>query len=193
MIVPLNVSSGKRAVAVLTPNQVKLIEDKLNADYKIRTRYLLTTFMRLVEASYVDVHRETFREDHCAIFLPKNQEIGKERATIVNRTISLTPKGVSAVKDFFDKNVHIPRYQSMEPAIRLAAKEAGFDIRYITTKMYRKTYVSWLIHAFPERETSILHSAGHSLGVMRGHYLAKGFKKEDIKDIKDEVQGWDEA
>lgn len=193
MIVPLYVSSGKRAVAVLTPNQVKLIDDKLNADYKIRTAYLLQTAMRLVEAKYVDTHRECYKKDHSAIFLNKVVDIGKARCTIKNRAVMLSPKGIKAVEDFFEKDVHLPVYQSMEPAIKLAAKEADFDTRYITTKMYRKTMVSWLINCFPEMESKILHFAGHNQDTMRGHYLSYGFKREDVKDMRDELQGWGEV
>ena len=193
MIVPLYVSSGKRAVAVLTPNQVKIIEDKLNADYKIRTRYLLQTALRLVEAGYVDQHRETYRKDHPAIFLPKVEGLGKDKCTITNRVVMLSPKGVLAVDDFFEKNVHLPVYQSMSPAIKLAAKEADFDTRYITPKMYRKTMVSWLINCYPELESKILHFAGHDQNTMRGNYLSYGFKKEDVKDMRVELDGWVEA
>lgn len=193
MIVPLFVSSGKRAVAVLTPLQVKLIDDKLNADYKIRTRYLLQTAMRLVEAKYVDQHRDTYRKENHAIFLNKVDGMGKKRCTITNRAVMLSPKGIAAVEDFFDKNPGLPTYQSMEAAIKLAAKEADFDTRYITSKMYRKTMVSWLINCFPEKESRVLHFAGHDQTTMRGHYLTYGFRKEDIRDMREEVKGWDES
>lgn len=192
MIVPLFVSTGKRAVAVLTPTQVRLIDEHLNADYKVRTRFLLHTAMRLVEAKYVDTHRETYRKDHHAIFLNKVDGLGKKRCTITNRAVMLSSAGVIAVEDFFDKNVHFPTYQAMEPAIRLAAKEADFDTRYITTKMYRKTMVSWLINCYPERESQILHFAGHNEATMRGHYLTYGFRKEDMKDMKEVIAGWGE-
>lgn len=193
MIVPLYVSSGKRAVAVLTPTQVKLIEDKLNADYKIRTRYLMQTAMRIVEAQYVDMHRDCYRKDHSAIFLPKVEGMGKARCTITNRVVMLSESGIKAVEDFFEKNTHLPVYQSMEPALKLAAKEADFDTRYITTKMYRKTMVSWLINCYPELESKILHFAGHDQTTMRGHYLSYGFRKEDVKDMRDALKGWSDV
>lgn len=185
MIVPLYISSGKRSVAVLTPTQVKLINEHLNADYKIRINFLLWTAMRIAEARYVDDHRETYRKDHAAIFLTKTPEVGKKRCTITNRTVMLTSRGIRAVEEFFEKNVHLPAYQSMEPAIVLAAKEADFDTRYITTKMYRKTMISWLMHCYPEKEMQIAHFAGHDLKTMKGSYLTYGFRKEDVKDMRE--------
>ena len=79
MIVPLT----KNNVAVLTPAQWHLIENHLNADYKIRGDFLLQTAMRVTECYYVSRHPETFKEDHGAIFLPKvegEEKFGKTRA-----------------------------------------------------------------------------------------------------------------
>jgi integrase len=78
----------------------------------------------------------------------------------------------------------------MEPVFKLAAKEANIDPRYITTKMYRKTFISWMIAKYPEKESSILLSAGHTQATMRGHYLAQGFKKDDYKDIDERTRNW---
>ena len=128
MIVPLYVSSENRKVAVLTPREVRILEEYMNADYKIRTRFLLHTAMRIAEAKYVDLNRNAFRKENGAIFLPKVKGLGKKKCTISNRTVLLSHVGVSAVEDFFDKNVHLPSYQAMEQALKLAAKTWG-DIR----------------------------------------------------------------
>ena len=193
MIVPLFVGTGKQSIAVLTPYQVRLIDDKLNADYKIRTRFLLHTAMRIAEAKYVDTHRDTYKRENGAIFLTQVKDIGKKKCTIKNRVVHLSEVGVKAVEDFFEKNVHLPSYQAMETAIKLAAKEADIDNRYITTKMYRKTLISWLIQCSPEKESIILYSAGHTQATMRGHYLASGFKKDDIREMKELLSKWGEA
>lgn len=193
MIVPLIIGSGKRNVAILTPSQVQLIDGKLNADYKIRTRFLLQTGLRISEARYVDQHRECFRKENAAIFLPKVEGIGKKRATVQNRAVLLSPAGILAVEDFFEKNVGLPSYPAMEKAISLAAKEADFDTRYITTKMYRKTILSWLMACFPEQEAKILYSMGHTAQTSRAHYLAFGFRKDDIADMRRELQHWGES
>lgn len=193
MIVPLYVSSENRKVAVLTPREVRILEEYMNADYKIRTRFLLHTAMRIAEAKYVDLNRNAFRKENGAIFLPKVKGLGKKKCTISNRTVLLSHVGVSAVEDFFDKNVHLPSYQAMEQALKLAAREADFDDSGITTKMYRKIIISWLIQCFPERETAITKSAGHDPNTMRGHYLTSGFRKDDIREMRELLEGWGEA
>ena len=193
MIVPLFVGSGKRNVAVLTPTQVRAIDDKLNSDYKIRTRFLLQTGLRIAEARYVNLNRDCFRKENGAIFLPKVDGVGKARATIKNRSVLLSPSGIASVEDFFDKNPGLPSYPAMEKAIRLAAREADFDINYITTKMYRKTLLTWLMTCYPEQEAKILYSLGHNSQTSRAHYLAYGFRKDDIADMRKELNGWGDS
>ena len=190
MIVPLFVSTGKRAVAVLTPQQESLIDSFLNADYKIRKNFLLQTAVRIVEGRFISQHPECYRKENAAVFLPKVEEIGKKRCTIDNRAVMLSPDGIKAVEDFFDKKVGLPSYQAMEPAFKRAAKRADIDTRYITSKMYRKTMISWLINVYPERKEAITHFAGHDDVTMLNHYITYGFRKDDVKDMKDRVAGW---
>jgi integrase len=192
MIVPLT----KNNVAVLTPAQWHLIENHLNADYKIRGDFLLQTAMRVTECYYVSRHPETFKEDHGAIFLPKvegEEKFGKTRAKQKERAVLLSPRGVAAVKLFFGKSMAFPTYQAMQPAFVLAAEEADFDTRFITTKMLRKTVISWLINCYPERRGMIAASAGHTTETMDGYYITYGFRKEDVKEMREETAGWGEA
>lgn len=192
MIVPLT----KNNIAVLTPTQWHLIENQLNGDYKIRGDFLLQTAMRISEAFYVSRHPECFREDHGAIFLPLvkgDEKFGKIRSKQLERAVLLSPKGIKAVNLFFEKNIGLPSYQAMDMAFKRAGKAADFDIRNITTKMFRKTFISWGINAFPELKGKFAASAGHSTETMDGYYLAYGFRKEDIKDMRTEQAGWGEA
>lgn len=189
MIVPLT----KNQVAVLTPAQWHLIENKLNGDYKIRGDFLLQTAMRISEAYYVSRHPECFKEDHGAIFLPHikgDESFGKPRALQNERAVLLSPNGVKAVNLFFDKDVGLPSYQAMDMAFKRAAKAADFDIRYIKTKMLRKSFLSWGISTFPDLKGKFAASAGHSTETMDAYYLAYGFRKEDQKDMKVELVDW---
>jgi len=192
MIVPLT----KNKVAVLTPAQWHLIENQLNADYKIRSGFLLQTSMRIAEAYYVMQHPECFREENGAIFLPlvKGAEgFGKLRAKQKERAVLLSPKGVADVKLFFEKGVKFPSYQAMDLTFKRAAKAADFDPRSITTKMLRKTFISWLVISRPELKGMIAASAGHTTDTMDMYYLTYGFRKEDIREMRDEITGWGEA
>jgi len=195
MIVPLFVGTGKgkRKVAVLVPKEWHLIETQLNADYKIRGNFLLQTAMRISEAKYVAEHPECVRKENMAIFLPRVEEIGKKKCKIKNRAIMLSPQGMKAVEDFFEKKVGFVSYTAMEAAFKRAARDADFDTSCITTKMLRKTMISWLVSCFPEKQMQIEHSAGHTFDTMSGHYVTFGFGKENIKDMKSELEGWGES
>jgi integrase len=200
MITPLFVSTKKRKVAVLTPRESLMIRSKLNRDYQELWDFLLYTRTRIAEAEYIADHPEAFREENRAIFLPNVEGLGKDRCTIKNRAITLCDKGVIAVKQFLENNGKIPTYsdkfgkkhiayQNIEEVIRRAARDADFNLDSICTKMLRKTAISWYFASFPEQETMILMTAGHTATVARGHYITHGFRREDIKDMREELAG----
>jgi integrase len=195
MIIPLKKSSttGKTETAVLSPNQSLLIREKLNPIYKMRWDVFLYTAMRIREAKYFAEHPEYLRKENGAIFLPTVEGLGKKRCTIKSRAVMLSPNGIKAVEEFFDHKVGFAAYQNMEDAIVLAAEKADFETKAINTKMLRKTMISWLIMAYPEREAQISHFAGHDVGTMRGYYLTFGWRKEDVKDMRMFLEGWGEA
>jgi integrase len=192
MIVPLSVQYGKRFVAVLKPQEWFAIKDKLNDAYKIRGEYLLQTAMRISEAAYILEHQDCFREDHTTIFLPHIEGKGKVRSKVKSRQIMLSDAGVAAVKEIFEKNIKLLPYQNMEQVFKRAARDADFDTKYITTKMLRKTMISWLMACFPEKQEMIAFGAGHDYNTMRQHYLTFGWRKEDISDMRIILKGWNE-
>ena len=194
MIVPLSVTSktGKK-IAVLTPKEKNLIWEQLSPAYRIRGDLLLYTAMRIVEAKHFASHPEYFRKDNCAIFLPIVPGIGKIRCLMKQRTITLSTNGVKAVEEFFSHKVGFAAYQNMEAAFILAAKKADFDTSFISTKMLRKTGVSWHMAVYPNQQSQISRMAGHDINTMNKHYLADGWRKEDKKDMMDELKGWGEV
>jgi integrase len=194
MIVPLSVTSetGKR-VAVLTPKEKNLIWNELNPVYRMRADFLLYLYPRIVEAVHIAKHPEWYRKENAAIFLPIVPGLGKDRCTIKQRTIVLCNNGISAVDEFFSHKLGFAAYQNMEAAFVLAAKKADFDTSFITTKMWRKTGISWHLVAYPNQQSQISRSAGHNAKTMDKHYLADGFRKEDRKDMVEEVKGFGEA
>jgi integrase len=198
MIVPITRQVGKEGktlIAVLTPNQWHILESHLNADYKIRGNFLMQTAMRIAEARYVSRHPDCFREENGAIYLPQvegKEKFGKKRAIQKYRTVLLSPNGIKAVKTLLDNHITFPSYQAMEGSFRRAAKEADIDERYIRSKSFRKSFISWLMVSMPEKQMSIAKSAGHDFDTMQKHYVEFAFRKEDIKDMKEETVGWGE-
>ena len=195
MIVPITIGGGKgkRQSAVLTPAQYHMVESKMNADYKIRSNFLLETGLRLAEARWVDKNRNAFKEENMAIFLPRVEGLGKARCTIENRAVLLSPKGVQAVKLFFEKDVHLPSYQAMDLVFKRAARDAGIDPTFFSPKSLRKCHVTWHMVAFQNRMMQIALSVGHDLITMQGHYLASGWRKDDQKEMIKETEGWSGA
>lgn len=193
MIVPLSVTSetGKR-VAVLTPKEKNLIWEKLSPVYRIRGNLLLYTSMRISEAYHFTKHPEYFKRENCAIFLPIVPGLGKKRCVLKQRAITLSNNGVAAVEEFFAHKVGLAAYQNMEAAFILAAKKADFDTSLITTKGLRKTGISWHMVAYPNQQSQIARMAGHDINTMNKHYLQDGWRKEDRKDMIEELRGWGE-
>ena len=193
MIVPLTVTSksGKR-IAVLTPKEKNMIYEHLNPVYRMRSDVLLYTGMRIAEAMYFKDHPEWFRKENAAIFLPTVPGLGKERCKTKQRVIILNKRGIDAVESFFEHKVGFAAYQNMESALRLAAQKADFDTECITTKMFRKTAVSWLLTVYPNQQSQISRSAGHDARTMDKHYLASGWRKPDRDDMAVEFGGWGE-
>lgn len=192
-IVPATIGRDDRAVAVLSPHEKNLLYDQLNDAYKKRADFLMHTAVRIAEGYYLAGHPECYRAENHAIFLPHVKGLGKERCTLKRRTILLSNNGIKAIEAFYFTKEVLPTYQSMEPVFKRAGRDAGFDTRYITTKMFRKTMISWLMACYPEKQMSIALSAGHTYLTMQGHYLTQGWRKEDVRDMREEVNGWGEA
>jgi integrase len=193
MIVPLSVTSesGKR-IAVLTPKEKNMIYEHLNPVYRMRSNVLLYTGMRIAEAKYFVNHPEWFRKENAAIFIPIVKGLGKERCKTRQRVVILNKRGIDAVESFFTHRVGFAAYQNMESALRLAAQKADFDTKCISTKMFRKTAVSWLLTVYPNQQSQIARSMGHDARTMDEHYLATGWRKTDRDDMAVEFGGWGE-
>jgi hypothetical protein len=58
--------------------------------------------------------------------------------------------------------------------------------------MFRKTLIAWLVATIPEKDAYILMSIGHGSEVMQKHYLAAGFERRDVEDMRTYLKGWGE-
>lgn len=190
MIVPLSVGIGDRAVAVLSPQEYNLLFSNMNHDYKLRANFLLHTAVRIAEGYYLAEHPECYRKENGAIFLPQVKGLGKDRCTVKRRTILLSEAGIAAVEAFYKEGVGLATYQSMETAFKRSGRDADFSTIFLTTKMFRKTMISWLVACYPERLMTIALSAGHNYATMQAHYIAHGWRKEDIKSMREATKGW---
>ena len=71
-----------------------------------------------------------------------------------------------------------------------AAIKSNMDLKGITPKMLRKTWVSWLMAIYPEDGLRIASSAGHDIRTMQNHYLSLPFSNVERERIRFYVHGW---
>lgn len=191
-------NDGTNDVRYLTPWEEQKLYEYLKTDYKIITRALLHTYMRMPELIFLIRHQECYHSIERCIDLPKPAAT-KVKAVYKERTIPLTEEGCRAVEELFDhvnnKNLEITVRQSMNPALQTAARNADLPDgdKGICTKMYRKTMLSWLVEVFPDRLLKVAKSAGHTVETMEQNYVGIYTVKRDIDDMRVLLKGWGEA
>ena len=151
---------------------------------------LLNTGMRVEEFWFFIGHPEWYKPARrCITLLP--EAIRKEKQTFTQRDILLTVKGCQVIEILVAlKLKHKVSRSSMREAYRLAATKAGIGTEGITTKMFRKTCVSWLLKTVPELTFDISSSMGHNLETMRRNYANIAFMKEDMEEMREYFKGW---
>jgi integrase len=179
---------------VLTPYEYFKLKEKLEPNYICICEVLLHTGMRMPELIGFSKHPEWYDARRRCIELP-TEVIRKQKTVYKTRQVNLTLDGCKAV-EYFHKmihdNLHIPSRQAMLGVLCRAAvlAELPEGDKGISPKMFRKTLVSWLMKAFPERMFEIAANMGHTLSVMQTNYTNLSFATEDTDDIKKFLKGW---
>ena len=183
----------KQDTCIMTPRQWSILREHLNAKYQIICDVLLNTGMRVEEFwEFVD-HPHWLSSGRRCIDIPKGF-IHKSRCTVQERTVLLSLEGLQACQTMIGANGSI-KYtdrSNMRKALIEAATSAKMDVTGIKPKMFRKTLISWLMATVPEKDPYILASAGHGREVQQRHYLAMGFEKRDVDDMRKYLRGWGE-
>jgi len=194
----------KQDTQILTPDLWYRMREHLGTNYQLICDFLLNTGMRVEEFWEFTTH--TYQDDESryanhwfsasrmCIDIPECA-IGKARCTIKQRTVLLSPEGVRAVETLIAANgsiKHIDRSNFRKVLIEAAAN-AGISKEGIKPKMFRKILVSWLVATSPEKDKYILYSIGHSQEIQHRHYLAMGFTRKDVDDMRKFLSGWGAA
>lgn len=185
----------KHDTRILRPWEWYLIRDNLKPGPQLICDVSLNTQMRSTELWCFLRNQKWFRESGKAIDLPK-EAILKYRVTLDERTVLLSDKGVEFVHAIFDCSARVREEidrSNLRKDLIKAAEEAKISTKGICPKMFRKTIISWLTATFPEKEPYILMSAGHGKDVQQRHYLAAGFERGSIEEIRKYLKGWGEA
>lgn len=184
----------KDSTRVLTPKEYEKLRDHLNPSYVAICDVLLHTGMRMPEFIKFLKHPEWYDARRRCIELP-TEAIRKKKTVYKTRQVTLTLSGCIAVDYILKMNPHIPSRQSMLNVLCYAAKKAKLPEgdKGICPKMFRKTLVSWLMKAMPEKMFEIAANMGHTLQVMQVNYTNLSFAREDLDDIRKFLKGWGEA
>lgn len=159
--------------------------------YQIVCDMLLHTGLRAVEA--MSLERSWYRPSRRCIEVPKGA-CKKIKCLFTERTVMLSLAGCDAVEkylDYLDMGFHMMKRVTMRDTLRRYATTAGIGTDGITTKMFRKTIVSWLVACFPEKSNYIIVSMGHHQDVLVKHYLGIAFTREEMTIARTRyLEGW---
>lgn len=187
----------KQDTRVLTPREYEKLKEKLSPEYICICDVLLHTGMRMPEFIKFSQHPEWYDVRRRCIELP-TVAIRKKKTIYKTRQVTLTRDGCVAVDHFFKMlkdNMRIPTRQAMLGTLCRAAVDANLPEgdKGICPKMFRKTWVSWLMKNAPEKMFEIAANMGHTLAVMQTNYTNLSFAKEDLEDIRKFLKGWGET
>lgn len=184
--------------AMITDDQRQIVADALASGdtakanhiqrYQIVCDALLFTGMRIVELK--GMKRDWFRPARRVVVIPKSA-IKKKRTLYTERTVMLSLPGCDAVERYLSADLPwITNPNGFRTSLIRYSLKAGISTAGITTKMFRKTWVSWLMACYPERELYISASMGHDAATMRNHYLALGWERSEVEKMRQYIDGW---
>ncbi len=180
----------KKSIRVLRPVEYKAIwEASSKYKHQVILDCLLLTSGRITELKEMEYNRQWFDFDGHNIHIMEHKVKRLERG-VRDRYIHLSIKGVEVVRNFINNKYLIPSYSVMQRNLRRWAGKANVDTSYLSAKVFRKTYESWLIFYYPEKSISILQSTGHTERVAMDHYLNLPFTEGDKIAMKEYVEGW---
>lgn len=184
--------------AMITDKQRELVKEALAEGniakanqiqrYQIICSALLFSGMRIVELQAIQ--RDWYRPARHVIVIPKSA-IKKKKCLFTERTVMLSLPGCDAIERYLNANLKWPANKTgFRAALIRYAIKAGISRKGITTKMFRKTCVSWLMACYPERELYISASMGHDIPTLRRHYLALGWERTEVESMRKLLDGF---
>lgn len=161
---------------------------KINSEHVRIIDALLATGMRTTEFWRFCDHSEWYKPSRKCIDLPKGSML-KVKAKQIERTILLSNWGVGVVENIIKNKPSIKSRQSMREILIRAAIRANLNPQFINPKMFRKTWISWLV-ASKKDINMVSISSGHSIDTLYKHYLVIGFPDPELVQINYYTSGW---
>lgn len=169
------------------------MREQLNPRHRLIFDGMLFTGMRMEEFWRFVANPQWFHQERQYIELPPGS-ILKVKAKQKERSVMLSNIGTRAITDLVSA-IKRKEIERISPAgwrqnLVRAAINANIELRGITPKMLRKTWVSWLMATYPEDGLRIASSAGHDIRTMQNHYLSLPFSNVERERIRFYVHGW---
>ena len=176
----------------MEPEDYHALRGQLNPVYQVIADVLLNTGMRIEEFWYLVEHPEIYSQRRRCISLPQ-EAIKKAKTCYPERDVLLTSSGCETIETMQKLNLKRVSRTAMNDAFKLAARKANLSMwEKFSPKVFRKTTVSWLIKAVPEKLPAITNSQGHDWNTINRHYYGVAFSKESVVKIKMFFDGWGE-
>jgi hypothetical protein len=180
----------RQRTRILTPREYILLRRELNPVYQVICDCLLHTGMRVEELWEFVQNPHWYHASARVIDMPIGS-IKKEKCLHKERSVKLSIDGCNAVEVLISIKPKKISRQSMHEVLQAAATRAGIGVKGITSKMFRKTSLSWLVAVFPEKAMYVASHAGHTVDILQEHYLGIAFTREDVAYMRNFFRGWD--
>lgn len=182
----------KQGTRILLPSEYQALRAQMPRYYQLISDALLLSGMRPVEMAKFEP--SWYRASRRVIQLPEDACL-KIKCKYKERTIKLSLAGCDAFDKLCSETVkykgqeifayqRIPKRAAFRCGLRRYATLAGIGTDGITGKMFRKTLVSWLVAAYPDRSLYIMSSMGHDGDTIVNNYMGMVFTRTHIEEIR---------
>jgi integrase len=174
-------SKARSDTLILRPKEFKQIRESCDRRHQIILDSLLYTGMRYTELLRLRKHPEWLNGQF--IHLPSEEGQKKVKRAAAERWVRLSIQGRKAVESLFD--IQLPSNNSINQYFKY-----NFRIPAFSLKSLRKTYESWLVYYYPNRQLEIAMSQGHTMVIQVRFYLNLPFTDRDKVEMTEFVEGW---
>jgi integrase len=113
----------------------------------------------------------------------------KAKAKQTERWIRLSNYGQQVIPLFL-KGAKLPGKATFNANLKRWARKAGLDHVGLSAKATRKTWESWLMFYYPERQINVVQSQGHNTLTSLDHYLNLPFENAEKATMQKWLEGW---
>ncbi len=168
---------------IFRPSEVMLMRKEMKLEDKTNFDMCLLLGARYDECRRIQKHPEWYDGNFVHI-----EEYKVKRVT-PRRFIRLSSKGKNTI-DYFFANKKLPSVQAWDMRLKRYALLAGLGDDGVTARSLRKTYESWLVITYPHATAIIYGSQGHNELTSLKHYTNMPFTNDEIKEMKEWVDGY---